>query len=121
MSVHLRWVAVPAAVALCSLALPAQPLQPGTTAPKAPAIGPAARQSPRQNADLWVLKPVVRPPVPSAVTQSANPIDAFIAAQYKTKGLRPAAPADKLTLLRRVYLDLIGIPPTLRPIGEAPT
>src|SRR6185437_3251158 len=61
---------------------------------------------------LWSLQDVVRPEVPSAVTQSANPIDAFVAAEYKAKGLQPAGPADKLTLLRRVYFDLIGIPPT---------
>ena len=50
--------------------------------------------------------------MPSGLTQSANPIDSFIAAQYKAKGLTPAGQADKRTLLRRVYLDLIGIPPT---------
>ena len=55
---------------------------------------------------------MVRPQVPVGAGKSANPIDAFIAAEYKTKGLRPAAPADKYTLLRRVYLDLIGIPPS---------
>jgi hypothetical protein len=65
-----------------------------------------------KNADLWVLKPVARPAVPVGVTSSKNPIDAFVAAQYKRKGLHPAGPADKPALLRRVYLDLIGIPPT---------
>src|SRR5262249_47049209 len=62
--------------------------------------------------DLWVLKPVVRPPVPAGVTQSPNPIDAFLTAQYKPRGLRPAPPADKRVLTRRIYMDLIGIPPT---------
>jgi hypothetical protein len=62
--------------------------------------------------DLWVLKPVSRPQVPAAASKSVNPIDAFIAANYKTKGLRPVASADKQTLLRRVYLDLVGIPPS---------
>ena len=62
--------------------------------------------------DLWVLKPVVRPAVPAGVTRSPNPIDAFLAAQYKAKGLRPAPPADKRVLLRRLYVDLTGIPPT---------
>jgi Protein of unknown function (DUF1553)/Protein of unknown function (DUF1549) len=61
---------------------------------------------------LWSLEPVVRPEVPAGVTRSSNPIDAFIAATHKQKGLQPAGPADKLTLLRRVYLDLIGLPPT---------
>jgi Protein of unknown function (DUF1553)/Protein of unknown function (DUF1549) len=71
-------------------------------------------QTPRntKGVQLWVLQPVVRPPVPTGVTKSANPIDAFIAAEYSKKGLHPTGPADKLTLLRRVYLDLIGIPPS---------
>src|SRR5690242_4090964 len=68
--------------------------------------------APEAKPDLWVLKPVVRPAVPTGLTNSQNPIDAFVAAQYKEKGLAPVGPADKRTLLRRVYLDLIGIPPT---------
>ena len=67
---------------------------------------------PGNKAKLWSMQPVVRPAVPSGTTQSSNPIDAFIAAKYKEKGLQPAPEADKSTLLRRVYLDLIGIPPT---------
>jgi hypothetical protein len=66
----------------------------------------------RKGATLWVLKPVIRPEVPAGAAKSTNPIDAFIAAGYQSKHLRPAAPASKLTLLRRVYLDLIGIPPS---------
>jgi hypothetical protein len=64
-------------------------------------------------ARLWSLQPVTRPAVPASVTTSQNPIDAFIAADYKAKGLTPVAKADKLTLLRRVYFDLIGLPPTI--------
>jgi hypothetical protein len=60
----------------------------------------------------WSQQPVVRPAVPSGVSKSVNPIDAFIAAQLKQKGLQPAGQADKRTLLRRVYFDLIGLPPT---------
>jgi hypothetical protein len=68
--------------------------------------------APKQGVELWSQKPVVRPPVPAGVTPSTNPIDAFIASELKKRGLRPAGPADKPTLLRRVYLDLIGLPPT---------
>ena len=77
-------------------------------------LGSLSAQTPRntKGVELWVLKPVVRPQVPAGVTKSANPIDAFIAAEYRKKGLHPTGPADKLTLLRRVYLDLIGIPPS---------
>ena len=66
----------------------------------------------KRAARLWSLQPVTKPAVPAGVTTSTNPIDAFIAADYKAKGLLPAGKADKLTLLRRVYLDLIGLPPT---------
>jgi hypothetical protein len=62
---------------------------------------------------LWSLEPVIRPQVPSGTTESKNPIDAFIAEKYKQEGLQPNGPADKLTLLRRVYFDLIGLPPTV--------
>ncbi len=61
---------------------------------------------------LWVMKPVIQPPVPTGFSRSANPIDAFVAAEYKSRGLTPVGPADKRTLLRRVYLDLIGLPPS---------
>jgi hypothetical protein len=71
-----------------------------------------ADAAPAQKAQPWYLKPVVRPAVPAGLTQSSNPIDAFIAAKLKDKGLTPTRPADKATLLRRVYLDLIGVPPT---------
>jgi len=40
-----------------------------------------------------------------------NPIDAFIAARHEAKGLRPAPEADRRTLLRRLSLDLLGLPP----------
>ncbi len=67
----------------------------------------------KRAARLWSLQPVVKPAVPTGTTASTNPIDAFITADYKVKGLVPASKADKLTLLRRVYFDLIGIPPTI--------
>jgi hypothetical protein len=65
-----------------------------------------------KSADLYILRPLDKPGVPSAAGQTVNPIDAFIGQQYREKGLKPVGRADKRTLLRRVYLDLIGIPPT---------
>ena len=61
---------------------------------------------------LWSLQQVVRPQVPAGPSESSNPIDAFIAAKHKEKGLHANVPADKLTLLRRVAFDLVGLPPT---------
>ena len=43
---------------------------------------------------------------------AVHPIDAFVAQQHAARGLAPIAPAPKHVLLRRVYLDLIGLPPT---------
>ena len=57
--------------------------------------------------------PVVRPRVPKAdVKWARNPIDAFIAAEHRAHGLKPRPEASKEILLRRVYLDLIGLSPT---------
>jgi Protein of unknown function (DUF1549)/Protein of unknown function (DUF1553) len=74
---------------------------------------PVQSAAPEKDSNLWVLKPVARPEVPAGVTEFTNPIDAFIAAEYKAKGLTPVGPADKRALLRRVSLDLTGLPPTV--------
>src|SRR5205823_6404954 len=58
-------------------------------------------------------KPIVRPEVPRGVTSSPNPIDAFIAEACRDKSLSPVGTADRLTWLRRVSLDLIGLPPSI--------
>ena len=58
----------------------------------------------------WSLKPVARPALPDA--SESNPVDRFINAELRNRKLKAVGPADKLTLLRRVYLDLIGLPPT---------
>lgn len=62
--------------------------------------------------ELWSLKPLVRPAVPAAPPNRTNPIDAFVQALYVDKKVTPVGAAEERTLLRRVYLDLIGIPPT---------
>lgn len=61
----------------------------------------------------WYLKPIVRPAVPVGVAEPCNPIDAFLSSQHQARSLQPTGRADRLTLLRRVHLDLIGIPPTI--------
>src|ERR1051326_4544805 len=62
----------------------------------------------------WSLQPLLKPVVPQVKDQSwaRTPIDQFILAKLEEKGLRPSLPAAKRTLLRRVYFDLIGLPPT---------
>ncbi|MGH9632236.1 MAG: PSD1 and planctomycete cytochrome C domain-containing protein [Bryobacteraceae bacterium] len=62
----------------------------------------------------WAYQPVRRPPVPKMEGKQPvrNPIDAFIQDRLAKEGLRPSEEADRRTLLRRVTLDLTGIPPT---------
>ncbi|MDQ1470426.1 MAG: hypothetical protein QOJ99_1906, partial [Bryobacterales bacterium] len=48
----------------------------------------------KRAARLWSLQPVRKPEIPAGFTKSANPIDAFIAETYQSKGLRPTAKAD---------------------------
>ncbi len=68
----------------------------------------------KDKADHWAFKPMVDPPLPKVhdPTWVRNAIDQFVLAKLEEKGLAPAAPADKPTLLRRLYFDLIGLPPT---------
>jgi len=62
----------------------------------------------------WAYQPLrsIKPPPVTAPADSRNPVDAFIGAKLAEAGLKPSAEADKRTLLRRVYFDLIGLPPT---------
>lgn len=61
--------------------------------------------------DHWSYRRVERPAVPGA-SDGKNPVDAFILARLEKSGLKPSPEADRRTLLRRVTLDLTGIPPT---------
>ena len=69
----------------------------------------------RPGASHWSFQPVRRPPLPSvrdpAWTRTA--VDRFILARLEKEGLRPSPEADRVTLLRRASLDLIGLPPTI--------
>src|SRR6185295_5573401 len=62
----------------------------------------------------WAFQLPKRAPVPAVARSgwSRNPIDAFLLASMEKKGLKPSAPADRRTLIRRVYLDVLGLPPT---------
>lgn len=62
---------------------------------------------------FWSFQPLAQPPMPQLrnTDWAQNPIDAFVYAKLEQVKLRPAPPADKVALLRRVYYDLIGLPP----------
>jgi len=68
-------------------------------------IPPAAR-------NYWAFKLPVRSAVPETATRFDNPIDRFLEKTRRDKGLEPAPRASRLTLIRRAYLDLIGMPPS---------
>ena len=70
--------------------------------------------SKRAGRDWWSLQPVVRPDVPSVndASSARTPIDAFIVAKLDEQGWRLAREADRRTLIRRLYFDLIGLPPS---------
>lgn len=73
-----------------------------------------AEKTPEDPAKHWSYQVPVRPSIPAAANPAwvRNPIDAFIAAEHQQHGLQPSPEAAKPILLRRVYLDLIGLPPT---------
>ncbi len=60
----------------------------------------------------WSFQPIVRPEIPSAAGEQANAIDAFILSKLEEQHLTASPTTERRTLLRRVTLDLIGLPPT---------
>ncbi|MGE0377940.1 MAG: DUF1549 domain-containing protein, partial [Planctomycetaceae bacterium] len=78
------------------------------------APSPAEEPVPAGPQDHWAYQPPQRPNIPQGTGEQApkNPIDAFIAIAQDSAGVTPFPAADKVTLLRRVTLDLIGLPPT---------
>lgn len=68
---------------------------------------------PQRKAKHWAWR-LVRPQPPPAVVHAGwprQPVDRFILAKLEANDLKPAPPADRRTLLRRLYFDLIGLPP----------
>ncbi len=63
----------------------------------------------------WAFRPVRRPPVPTVKDASwvRTPIDAFVLARLEANGWKPAPAAEPRAILRRLYLNLTGLPPTL--------
>src|SRR5437660_343637 len=63
----------------------------------------------------WSYQPLKRPALPRVKNAAwvRNPIDAFVLAKLEAKGWQPAPPAAPAAWLRRVHLDVAGLPPTL--------
>jgi mono/diheme cytochrome c family protein len=77
------------------------------------AKGPPDEQPESDPAKHWAFQPIVRPAVPRIDADSVrNPIDAFLQKNRQQRGIQPQPEAPRIVLLRRLHLDLIGIPPT---------
>ena len=66
----------------------------------------------RAGRDWWSLQLFTKPSVPISVTESENPIDGFVAARLNANGLTKSPRAGKRDQIRRLYFDLIGLPPS---------
>ena len=75
---------------------------------------PAGLGMTAEEREYWAFQPITRPATPaySDADRVRNPIDAFLLAEMKTKGLAFSPEASKMSLLRRVYFDLLGLPPS---------
>ncbi len=63
--------------------------------------------------DHWSLQPVKPVPLPTDIDPAiTNPIDAFVKSKLKSVGLESSPPADRVSLIRRLYLDMLGLVPT---------
>ena len=78
------------------------------------APAPADEKPETDPKEHWAFRPRVRPPVPAVANAKwvRNPLDAFLAQQHQQHGLTPQPEASRAGLLRRLYLDLIGLPPS---------
>jgi len=77
-------------------------------------IDQGAKASASSSRKHWAYQKPIRPAVPKVkfATWVTNPIDAFVLSGIEKEGLKPSPPADRVTLIRRVTLDLTGLPPT---------
>lgn len=84
--------------------------------------GVVLKEPSKADTSWWSLQPIapIEPPaVPNAPEAwQANPIDRFLYAKMAEKNLLPAPEADRRTLIRRLYFDLLGLPPTIEAIED---
>lgn len=84
------------------------------------AKGPSMGMSIEEGQKFWAFQSISDPPIPN-VQQSdwvRTPIDAFVLSELERLDIKPAQPADKRTLIRRVTFNLTGLPPTPEEVAE---
>lgn len=74
----------------------------------------------KRKQEHWSWQPIaeVAPPAVKHQSWPRNPVDQFVLSRLEEKGLLPAAAADRRTLIRRLYFDLIGLPPSREDVRE---
>ncbi len=86
------------------------------------AYDPRVRKGPEDETDArsshWAFQPVVTPELPEVARPDwvQTPVDAFILRRLEDQELAPSEPASRRTLIRRVYQDLIGLPPSVETV-----
>ena len=82
--------------------------------------GEASKPSERATGTHWSFQPIRRadPPEIAGRAWARNPIDRFVLAKLESEGIEPSAEANRRTLIRRVSLDLVGLPPTPREVSD---
>ena len=89
-----------------------------------PGAGAPAKKVPEARSKHWAFLPPQRPPLPKLrnnVRRQAwvrNPIDALVLAKLEAEGIEPSQEADRVTLIRRISFDLVGLPPTPKEIAQ---
>jgi hypothetical protein len=111
----------PAVFALALLAVATAPAySEEAPAPPSPSVAEYDEVITKADREHWAFQPVRVPQVPDVRDGRwvRNPIDNFILARLEAKGWRPSDAAKPQALLRRVYLDIVGLPPTLQEQDE---
>ncbi|MFM2096572.1 MAG: hypothetical protein RIS70_3696 [Planctomycetota bacterium] len=85
------------------------------------AKGPPSEEPERDPREHWAFRPRVRPAVPAdaSLAWTRGPIDAFVSQGHRQNQLEPRPEASRLLLVRRLFLDLIGLPPSIEDLAES--
>ena len=93
---------------------PSSSTSPAIQTAQGPSAAPAQRES-----SHWAFRPIAHPTPPSVRDSKwvRNAVDSFVLAKLEAEGTTPAVEADRTTLIRRLSLDLIGLPPTTQEVA----
>ena len=79
---------------------------------------PEVESSKSSKSGHWAFQPIERPELPKSSRPVPNPIDAFVLARLEKERIKPSPEADRYTLIRRLSLDLLGLPPSVEQVEK---